>query len=129
MLPCCRGESDDPASSFSGVASTLGWHQSVEQLLEEWPAIFGARYSLRHGARGHGVMASLIAAAIDHAGPWGASALEVHLVDTSASGSTRNVFPGTLSAFENAGFLVVERRRPARPIMRCTLDAGRPGCR
>ena len=36
-------------------------------------------------------------------------------------GSTRNVFTGTVDAFEKAGFTVVARPQAARPIMRYDL--------
>ncbi|WP_256838933.1 HAD family hydrolase [Ornithinimicrobium faecis] len=41
-----EGRVRDRASFLAGVAATFGWQQPVEQLLAEWPAMFGARYQL-----------------------------------------------------------------------------------
>lgn len=79
-------------------------------------------FYVRPGFRGRGVMASLIDAAVERARDAGVPALEAYPVDTSVPGSTRNLFPGTVSAFSRAGFTVVARRRPDRPIMRHNLS-------
>ena len=81
-------------------------------------------------ARGQGVMTALIDGAVDHARAAGAPAVEACPIDTSVAGATRNVFPGTADAFERAGFRVVARRAPDRPIMRYTFPprrSSRPG--
>jgi GNAT superfamily N-acetyltransferase len=75
-------------------------------------------FYVRPGFRGQGVMSSLIDGAIRHARSVGAPALEAYPVDTAVPGSSRNLFPGTASTFSAAGFAVVARRRPDRPIMR-----------
>lgn len=85
-------------------------------------------FFVRRGMRQQGMVASLIAGAIDHARACGAPALEAYPVDTSVPGSTRNIFPGTVAAFEEAGFTVVARRNPARPIMRYDLSVSRVEC-
>lgn len=72
--------------------------------------------------RGHGIMTALINAAVEHAGCARAPALEAYPVDASVPGSTRNVFSGTVATFARAGFVVVARRRSARPIMRRYLE-------
>lgn len=82
-------------------------------------------FYVRRGARGQGVMQHLIASAISHASDSGAPALEAYPVDTSVAGSSRNIFPGTMSAFERAGFTVVARRKPDRPVMRHSLGRTR----
>jgi GNAT superfamily N-acetyltransferase len=75
-------------------------------------------FYVRRGFRHQGVMTSLIDAAVQYARHSGAPAVEAYPVDTSVPGSTRNLFPGTADAFEKAGFTVVARRTPERPIMR-----------
>jgi GNAT superfamily N-acetyltransferase len=72
-------------------------------------------------ARGQGVMSALIEAAVSRARDAGAPAVEGYPIDTAVPGATRNVFPGTADAFARAGFDVVARRAPDRPIMRFTL--------
>jgi hypothetical protein len=106
--------------------------------LEQWPALedlFGAagasngcwcmywRIGPRRSHRRQGVMDALIAAAVASAAAAGAPALEAYPVDTAAPGHTRNLFPGTASAFARHGFEVVARRKPDRPVMRRILTA------
>jgi hypothetical protein len=52
----------------------------------------------------------------------GLAALEGYPIGTSAPGSTRNLFPGTLAARERAGFVEVARREPDRPIVGHLLE-------
>lgn len=79
-------------------------------------------------ARGRGIAAALLDAAVDFARDHGALMLEAYPVDTSAGRVTAaNAFHGTLMMFERAGFTVVERRQwnsasPVRPIVRLTLE-------
>jgi GNAT superfamily N-acetyltransferase len=72
--------------------------------------------------RGKGVASTLLRAAIDHARAHGARTLEAYPID--ADGVRRpsaNLFTGTLSMFERAGFSEIERRRGNRPIVRLAL--------
>jgi GNAT superfamily N-acetyltransferase len=75
-------------------------------------------------ARGQGVATALLSAAVDYAREHGATMLEAYPVDTGGGRvPSANVYHGTLSMFERAGFRVVERRRfnrssPVRPIVR-----------
>jgi GNAT superfamily N-acetyltransferase len=78
-------------------------------------------FYVRSRSRGRGVMAALIEGAVERARAAGAPAVEAYPIDTSVAGATRNVFPGTAEAFERAGFCVVARRAPDRPIMRVTF--------
>lgn len=80
-------------------------------------------FYVRRGYRRQGVMSRLIAAAVDMAKQAKAPAVEAYPVDVGAPKSTRNVFPGTASAFIRAGFREVARHAPARPIMRYDLTA------
>jgi GNAT superfamily N-acetyltransferase len=83
-------------------------------------------------SRGRGVATALLDAAIDYAQEHGATTLEAYPVDTSGDGriASANVYRGTLSMFERAGFTVVAERQwnatsPVRPIVRLKLDGGR----
>ena len=78
-------------------------------------------FYVRRGYRKQGVMSALIAEALKAAKRAKAPALEAYPVDTSRPESTSNVFTGTVSAFARAGFKVVARRMPSRPIMRHDL--------
>ena len=60
-------------------------------------------------------MTQLIAAAVKSAKRARACALEVYPIDTSVPKSSSNIFVGTASAFERAGFKVVARRAAASP--------------
>lgn len=83
-------------------------------------------FFMRRDCRGQGVMESLISGAIQHARACGAPALEAFPVDTTVPGATHNAFPGTVAAFEKAGFIVVARRNTTRPIMRYDLSHTHP---
>lgn len=79
-------------------------------------------------ARGQGVAAALLDAAVDYARDHGAPTLEAYPVEVAKGERipSANVYHGTLAMFERAGFTVVERRRwnassPPRPIVRLDL--------
>jgi GNAT superfamily N-acetyltransferase len=79
-------------------------------------------------SRGRGVAVALLDAAIDYAREHGATVLEAYPVEVPDGGriASANVYHGTLSMFERAGFHVVERRQysatsPVRPIVRRRL--------
>lgn len=78
-------------------------------------------FYVRRGYRKRGVVSALIAAAVKAAKRANAPALEAYPVDTVQPESTSNVFTGTTSAFKRAGFKIVARRLPSRPIMRHDL--------
>jgi len=78
-------------------------------------------FFVRRGYRRQGVMTQLIFAALKTAKGEREPALESYPIDTSAPKSTSNIFTGTAAAFARAGFKVVARRAPARPIMRHDL--------
>jgi GNAT superfamily N-acetyltransferase len=80
-------------------------------------------FFVRRGYRRQGVMTQLIFAALKTAKRAGAPALEAYPIDTGAPKSTSNIFTGTAGAFTCAGFKVVARRAPTRPIMRHDLKA------
>jgi GNAT superfamily N-acetyltransferase len=79
-------------------------------------------------ARGKGVAAALLDAAIAYARDHGAITLEAYPVEVAEGRRipSANAYHGTLSMFERAGFTVVERRQanaasPVRPIVRRRL--------
>jgi len=79
-------------------------------------------------SRGQGVARALLEAAIDHARDHGATILEAYPVDVPSRTrvASANVYQGTLSMFERAGFEVVARRQHnaaslVRPIVRLAL--------
>jgi GNAT superfamily N-acetyltransferase len=72
--------------------------------------------------RGRGVANDLLAAAVDHARARGARALEAYPVDTAGGRHpAANLFTGTLSMFQRAGFQEVDRPRGAQLVMRRDL--------
>lgn len=71
--------------------------------------------------RRSGVGKALLEGAVRHAGRRGARWVEAYPVDveaTTAKKASAELFTGTLSMFEEAGFEEVARRSPARPILR-----------
>lgn len=80
-------------------------------------------------ARGQGVAAALLDAAIDYAKAHGATMLEAYPEDTETAGplSAAVLYKGTVPMFERAGFEVVARRQwnaatRVRPIVRLDLE-------
>ena len=81
-------------------------------------------------ARGQGVAAGLLGAAIAFARANGATMLEAYPVDPGEGRiAAANAFGGPLRMFERAGFNVVERRQwnpktPVRAVVRLALEPG-----
>ena len=73
-------------------------------------------FYVRKGYRKRGVMTALIAAALETAKRAGAPALEAYPLDADLSPSASST--GYVTTFERAGFKVVARHVPPRPIMR-----------
>jgi len=84
-------------------------------------------FYVRKGYRRRGVTSALIAAALDTARRAGAPALEAYPLDAKLTPSASST--GYVSTFKRAGFKIVVRHVPPRPIMRYDFrksDAG-PG--
>lgn len=73
-------------------------------------------FYVRKGFRKRGVMTALITTALDIARKAGAPALEAYPLDADLTPSASHT--GFLSTFERAGFKIVARHVPPRPIMR-----------
>ena len=73
-------------------------------------------FYVRKGYRKQGVASALIAAALDAAKQAGAPALEAYPLDADLTPSASHT--GFVSTFKRAGFKIVARRVPPRPIMR-----------
>lgn len=74
---------------------------------------------VRKGYRKQGVTSALIAAAVEAAKQAGAAALEAYPLDANLTPSSSHT--GYASTFARAGFKVVARHAPPRPIMRYDL--------
>jgi GNAT superfamily N-acetyltransferase len=132
-----RAATDGPAPgllALNAARTALGWCRLTPRADLPWlntkkdlapvddlPVWSIPCFYVRSRARGQGVMTALITAAVERARAAGAPAVEAYPIVTSVAGATRNVFPGTADAFERAGFRVVARRAPDRPIMRYTF--------
>ncbi len=77
-------------------------------------------FVVRGGHRKRGVGAGLLAAAIDFAKTQGATVIEAYPVDGPRSSSV-DYFTGTLSMFDEHGFVELIRRNDTRPIVRLTV--------
>ena len=75
--------------------------------------------------RGQGVAKSLLKGAIGWARKQGARILEAYPVDRKAKARDDSLWFGTRRMFEEAGFEVVARRKPGRPVMRKALRGAR----
>jgi GNAT superfamily N-acetyltransferase len=102
-------------------------HSKVLAPVDEKPVWSIVCFVVARTARRQGVANALLEAAIIYAREHGARLLEAYPVDTSGARiSSANVYKGTLSMFERAGFEVAARRQanraaPVRPIVRREL--------
>lgn len=78
-------------------------------------------FYIRSGFRRAGMMARLVAAAVDFARDGGASTVEACPIDPDRPLQWGEGFVGIASVFENAGFAEVARRSPKRPLMQLNL--------
>ena len=79
---------------------------------------------VRKGYRRKGVTSALIAAAVTYAKAAGAPAVEAYPLDARLTHSATGT--GYASTFKRAGFKVVARRTPPRPIVRLDPGASSP---
>jgi GNAT superfamily N-acetyltransferase len=84
--------------------------------VDEVPVWSLSCFYVRKGYRKQGVTSALITAALEAAQRAGAPALEAYPLDAHLSPSTPST--GYVSTFKRAGFKIVARRVPARPIVR-----------
>jgi GNAT superfamily N-acetyltransferase len=84
--------------------------------VDEKPVWSLSCFYVRKGYRKKGVTSALIAAALEVARQAGAPALEAYPLDANLTPSTSHT--GYASTFERAGFKIVARHVPPRPIMR-----------
>ena len=133
---------DTPAPglvAYSGDA-VVGWvslgpREAYERLtysrvlapIDETPVWSIVCFVVARTQRGRGIARRLLASAIEYARDHGATMLEGYPADTSGGRMpSANVYQGTLSMFEQAGFEVVTLRRGnadsrPRPIVRLAL--------
>ncbi len=79
-------------------------------------------FYVARGERGRGVADALLAATVRFARGKGAKCLEAYPSDTGEGRRPADqVWRGTLAQFERAGYQVIARRKPARPIVRLML--------
>jgi GNAT superfamily N-acetyltransferase len=71
--------------------------------------------------RGQGVAEALLAGAIEYARRQGARLVEAYPVETDGQTRDENLWFGTASMFDRAGFVEVARRKPLRPVVRLAL--------
>jgi GNAT superfamily N-acetyltransferase len=107
-------------------------HSRVLAPVDETPVWSIVCFVVGRRSRGRGIARALLDAGVAYAREHGASALEAYPVDIPDGERipSANVYHGTLSMFERAGFAVVARRLApggdtARPIVR--LDLADPG--
>jgi GNAT superfamily N-acetyltransferase len=111
-----------PRSDFDRLA-----HSRVLAPVDDTPVWSIVCFVVSRRLRGQGMAEALLDAAVDYARARGALALEAYPVDAGGERlRAAQVYQGTLSMFERAGFEVVTRRRanrtsPERPIVRLAL--------
>lgn len=103
-------------------------HSRVLAPIDDRPVWSIVCFVVGRRARGQGIATALLAAAIDYARDHGATTLEAYPVEPEAGTRmpSANVYRGTMSMFERAGFELAARRRSpgasmSRPIVRLAL--------
>lgn len=105
-------------------------HSKVLAPVDDRPVWSIVCFVVSRHARGRGVAASMLQAGIAYAREHGATLLEAYPAEThDRRMRAADMYQGTLSLFERAGFEVVERRQwnqstPVRPIVRRSFEAG-----
>ena len=106
-------------------------HSTVLKPLDDKPVWSIVCFVVGRSSRRAGVAKTLLDAGIDYARDQGATVLEAYPVEVAPGERARpsDLYRGTLSMFERAGFKVVERRPTPggapRPIVRRTIRARR----
>lgn len=103
--------------------NALPWLERTKRLrpVDDLPVWSLSCLYIRKGYRRRGVTLVLIQAAIEVARRAGVPALEAYPLDAELTNSSS--FTGYASAFERAGFEVVARHDPPRPIMRYEFES------
>jgi ribosomal protein S18 acetylase RimI-like enzyme len=107
---------------------SLPWLDQGARLLtrvDDKPVWSISCFYVRRPYRKRGIVTALIEASLKIAQRAKAPALEAYPVDKRAPKSTCNLFTGLASTFARAGFKVVARRAPHRPIMRYDFKTSR----
>ena len=105
-------------------------HSKVLAPVDDVPVWSIVCFVVSRRARGRGVAAALLDAAVAYARGRGATSLEAYPVDPGDGRvPAASAYHGTLTMFERAGFQVVARRQwnakaPIRPIVRLELTPG-----
>ncbi|ACQ79909.1 GCN5-related protein N-acetyltransferase [Beutenbergia cavernae DSM 12333] len=82
-------------------------------------------FVVRPGHRRRGLARTLLRAAVEHARSHGAHTVEAYPVDPGTRRvSSNELYHGTVSLFEGAGFTVVSSPRPGRAVVRLALADG-----
>lgn len=76
-------------------------------------------------ARGRGLSARMLTAAVDYARSCGARLVEAYPVDKDKRSHPDFMFFGAKSMYDRAGFREVARRTPTRPVVRKALRPGK----
>jgi GNAT superfamily N-acetyltransferase len=75
-------------------------------------------FFVARSARATGVADALLAAAVEFARSRSARSVEAYPTDVAGHADDASMWRGSLAQFERAGFEVIVRRKPARPIVR-----------
>jgi GNAT superfamily N-acetyltransferase len=96
-------------------------HKPVDDVAGVWSI---ACFFVAKSERGFGLADRLLEAAVEHARKGGAAVVEAYPNDVGdRRPGAAHMWRGSLDQFARAGFEVVARRKPARPIVRLDLRA------
>ena len=93
-------------------------HSRTLKRVDDQPVWSIACFVVDKRARGQGMMAKLLSAAVDYAARRGATIVEAYPAEPQGKLSGYAGYTGILSTFRKAGFVEVARRSERQPIMR-----------
>ncbi|HEX5613891.1 MAG TPA: GNAT family N-acetyltransferase [Acidimicrobiia bacterium] len=97
-------------------------HKPIDDEADVWAV---ACFFIAKDMRGEGIADALLDAAVAHARRQGARIVEGYPIDPGdARRPSAEMWRGSVDQFTRAGFEVVARRKPARPIVRLHCGAG-----
>lgn len=111
-----------PRTAQARLARTRDVTGSTKEPLDDDDVWAITCFVVREQHRGAGLMSGLLDAAVEAARDGGARVVEGYPLDpTAAKRSANQLYRGTVSVFEGAGFTVVDRPKPDRALVSLTL--------
>jgi len=97
-------------------------HSRLLKPVDDQPVWSVTCFFVAKGSRRKGITVELLRAAVEHVKKEGGKIVEGYPVDAQKNMPAPDIYTGTVSAFQQAGFKEVARRSPTRPIFRFFIE-------